>query len=46
MAGAAAAHSDYAILTSDNPRTEDPQAILDEVEQGLVAAGWTRGQGV
>jgi UDP-N-acetylmuramoyl-L-alanyl-D-glutamate--2,6-diaminopimelate ligase len=27
--------SDLAILTSDNPRTEDPLAILDEVEKGL-----------
>jgi UDP-N-acetylmuramoyl-L-alanyl-D-glutamate--2,6-diaminopimelate ligase len=28
-------YSDLAILTSDNPRTEDPLAILDEVEKGL-----------
>jgi len=28
-------YSDLAILTSDNPRTEDPLAIMDEVEEGL-----------
>ena len=30
-------YSDLAILTSDNPRTEDPLAILKEVEKGLRA---------
>ena len=28
--------ADIAILTSDNPRTEDPAAILDEVETGVL----------
>lgn len=28
--------SDYAILTSDNPRGEDPFAILKSVEEGIV----------
>ncbi len=28
--------SDYCILTSDNPRTEDPEAILDMIEQGVL----------
>jgi UDP-N-acetylmuramoyl-L-alanyl-D-glutamate--2,6-diaminopimelate ligase len=28
-------YSDLAILTSDNPRTEDPRAIMDEVEKGF-----------
>ena len=36
MAKAAAEFSDYIILTSDNPRTEDPMAILKEVESGLT----------
>jgi UDP-N-acetylmuramoyl-L-alanyl-D-glutamate--2,6-diaminopimelate ligase len=35
MAEAVAQHSDLAIATSDNPRTEDPQAILADVESGL-----------
>jgi UDP-N-acetylmuramoyl-L-alanyl-D-glutamate--2,6-diaminopimelate ligase len=35
MARAVAAWSDRAIATSDNPRTEDPEAILDDVERGL-----------
>ena len=28
--------ADIAILTSDNPRTEDPAAIVDEVERGVL----------
>ena len=35
MAEAVARFADRAVLTSDNPRTEDPQTILREVEQGL-----------
>ena len=27
--------ADVAIVTSDNPRTEDPERILDEVESGM-----------
>ena len=37
MAQAACEHSDKAILTSDNPRSEDPEQILNEMEQGLTA---------
>ena len=36
MARAASANSDVTIVTSDNPRTEDPQAIISEVVAGLV----------
>lgn len=36
MAKAASELSDLTVLTSDNPRTEDPQSILDEVATGLV----------
>ena len=35
MAEAVARHADLAIATSDNPRTEDPLAILADVEVGL-----------
>lgn len=35
MAEVAAEHSSKAILTSDNPRSENPEAILDEMEAGL-----------
>lgn len=35
MARIAAAHATTTILTSDNPRHEDPEAILDEMEQGI-----------
>ncbi len=38
MAQVACEHSDRAILTSDNPRTEDPEAILTEMEAGLTHA--------
>ena len=38
MGEAAVRFSDVVILTSDNPRTEDPQVILEEVEQGVVTA--------
>jgi len=35
MGQAAAAGSDFMVLTSDNPRSEAPQAILAEIEPGL-----------
>jgi UDP-N-acetylmuramoyl-L-alanyl-D-glutamate--2,6-diaminopimelate ligase len=35
MAHIAAALSDQVIFTSDNPRTEDPQKILDDMEAGV-----------
>jgi UDP-N-acetylmuramoyl-L-alanyl-D-glutamate--2,6-diaminopimelate ligase len=38
MAQAAARHSDACILTSDNPRSEDPEAILKQIESGMGAA--------
>ncbi|MCA9444480.1 MAG: UDP-N-acetylmuramoyl-L-alanyl-D-glutamate--2,6-diaminopimelate ligase, partial [Candidatus Omnitrophica bacterium] len=38
MARIAQELSDIVILTSDNPRTEDPQSILDEMEVGMVGA--------
>ena len=35
MAAAAAKYSDFLIVTSDNPRTEDPAAIIKEILVGL-----------
>jgi UDP-N-acetylmuramoyl-L-alanyl-D-glutamate--2,6-diaminopimelate ligase len=29
-------YSDQVIITSDNPRTEDPQKIIDEIKTGLT----------
>src|SRR5439155_7169948 len=28
-------HADYAIITSDNPRKEEPEAIIDDIKQGF-----------
>ncbi|MEJ8777782.1 UDP-N-acetylmuramoyl-L-alanyl-D-glutamate--2,6-diaminopimelate ligase [Pseudogracilibacillus sp. ICA-222130] len=40
MAQVAVQHSDVAILTSDNPRTEDPNAILADMTKGLHASNY------
>lgn len=29
-------NADYVIVTSDNPRTEEPQSIIDEIVVGMV----------
>lgn len=39
MGEAAGSLSDVVILTSDNPRTEDPERILADAEQGLRSTG-------
>jgi UDP-N-acetylmuramoyl-L-alanyl-D-glutamate--2,6-diaminopimelate ligase len=39
MAQVAADLSDKVFLTSDNPRSEDPAAIIQDMEQGLNTAG-------
>ena len=39
MGEAAGRLSDVVILTSDNPRTEDPEQILRAAEQGLIRSG-------
>lgn len=39
MGRIAAERSDFTILTSDNPRSEEPEAILREIEAGVLEAG-------
>ncbi len=39
MGVAACRAADLAFLTSDNPRSEDPMAIVADVEKGIRAAG-------
>jgi len=39
MGAAAAAGSDVVIVTSDNPRSEDPLNIILEIEAGMAASG-------
>ena len=38
MAEAACEHSDKVILTSDNPRSEEPEQIIRDMEKGLPVA--------
>lgn len=35
MGKVAAKYSNYTIITSDNPRSEDPETILDNIEEGI-----------
>jgi UDP-N-acetylmuramoyl-L-alanyl-D-glutamate--2,6-diaminopimelate ligase len=39
MGEIAGRHSDLCVLTSDNPRYEDPEAILDQIVSGLTSTG-------
>jgi UDP-N-acetylmuramoyl-L-alanyl-D-glutamate--2,6-diaminopimelate ligase len=40
MGEAAARGADLLILTSDNPRSEDPEAIIDQIRTGVDRARW------
>jgi len=49
MAEVAARGSNIAIATSDNPRSEDPAQILDDVREGLIkvhAREWSTAEAV
>jgi len=39
MGAVAAKLSDVVVITSDNPRTEDPVRIIEEIKRGVPAAG-------
>jgi UDP-N-acetylmuramoyl-L-alanyl-D-glutamate--2,6-diaminopimelate ligase len=41
MGEVAARESDFAIVTSDNPRGEDPQAIISAIEGGMKGARYS-----
>jgi UDP-N-acetylmuramoyl-L-alanyl-D-glutamate--2,6-diaminopimelate ligase len=42
MAGIATSLSDNVIITSDNPRSEDPQVIINEMEAGVSAENFKK----
>jgi UDP-N-acetylmuramoyl-L-alanyl-D-glutamate--2,6-diaminopimelate ligase len=42
MGRAAEAGADHVIITNDNPRTEDPEGILDDIEKGMPGANHER----
>jgi UDP-N-acetylmuramoyl-L-alanyl-D-glutamate--2,6-diaminopimelate ligase len=42
MGAVAERWADLAIVTSDNPRTEDPDRIIDDIESGMSAGRHTR----
>jgi UDP-N-acetylmuramoyl-L-alanyl-D-glutamate--2,6-diaminopimelate ligase len=42
MGAIASAQADIAIVTSDNPRTEDPEKIIDDIVAGMTAGEYER----
>jgi len=44
MGAVAARLSDVVVVTSDNPRTEDPDGIVTQIEAGLLATGMKRAE--
>ena len=39
MGHVAAEHADFTVMTSDNPRREEPEAIIDDIENAYLKAG-------
>ncbi len=44
MGSVAARHADHVVITSDNPRGENPQAIIDQILPGILRHGRARAQ--
>jgi UDP-N-acetylmuramoyl-L-alanyl-D-glutamate--2,6-diaminopimelate ligase len=44
MGVVAARLSDVVVITSDNPRSEEPQRIIDEIKRGIPAGGQSAGR--
>ena len=44
MGSIAADLADFTIITSDNPRTENPLAIIKDIERGALSRGAKKGQ--
>ena len=44
MGAVAARHADYFVITSEDPRSEDPDAICREIEEGALQAGCVYGR--
>jgi len=44
MGAAAAASVDFTILADEDPRSEAPEAIIDDIAQAMLAAGATEGE--
>ena len=42
MGAIASAQADVAIVTSDNPRTEDPESIIDDIVAGMTVGEYER----
>ena len=42
MGAVASRHSDYCVVTSDNPRSEDPERIIGNIEEGMSGAIYER----
>ncbi|HHW02995.1 MAG TPA: UDP-N-acetylmuramoyl-L-alanyl-D-glutamate--2,6-diaminopimelate ligase [Thermoanaerobacterales bacterium] len=42
MGHIASRFSDYCIITSDNPRSEEPEAIIDEIEKGVIGSNYEK----